>query len=132
MNENHCVFQCPPGTYGASDERHSVCASCHYSCARCSGPSGNECTSCREDSMLTESHCVLSSIAWKMQATRWFYGMTIFFAINLSAITAAGIYLCVSWFRRKRNPQNYDYSKVMYSSNGKTQNGAEDSASDSE
>lgn len=131
LNELRCVFHCPAGTYGASDERHSVCVSCHYSCASCYGPAGNECTSCRQDSVLIESNCILTSIAWKMQATSWFYGMTIFFAINLSVITAAGIYLCVSWFRGKRIRRTYDYSQVEYSSNFNAQCDADDSASDS-
>lgn len=132
LTKGRCVLYCPAGTYGASDERYSVCAACHYSCARCSGPSGNQCTSCRADAILIEFHCVLSSISWKMQATRWFYWMTIFFVINLSTITAAGIYLCVFWFRRKHNPHTYDYSKVSYSQNAKAECGANDSASDSE
>ncbi|XP_051170796.1 furin-like protease 1 [Leptopilina boulardi] len=132
LTKGRCVLYCPAGTYGASDERYSVCAACHYSCARCSGPSGNQCTTCRADASLIEFHCVLSSISWKMQATRWFYWMTIFFIINLSTITAAGIYLCVFWFRRKHNPHTYDYSKVSYSQNAKAECGANDSASDSE
>ncbi|XP_033212963.1 furin-like protease 1 isoform X7 [Belonocnema kinseyi] len=132
LNELHCVFHCPAGTYAASDESHSVCVSCHYSCATCSGPTGNECTSCHQDSVRIESNCVLTSIAWKMQATSWFYRMTIFFVINLSVITAAAIYLCVSWFRRKLIFRTYDYGQVGYSSNVIAQCNADDSSSESE
>nr|XP_012137469.1 PREDICTED: furin-like protease 1, isoform 1-CRR isoform X2 [Megachile rotundata] len=115
-----CVYQCPPGTYGISDETKSVCSGCHYTCQTCSGPSNTECTSCHEDAdfIANESQCVLSELSWMMQSTLWFYWMTILFVINLICFAILAIYKAVKWYLRKRSSMKFRYSKVAYSGNG--------------
>lgn len=45
---NTCWSTCPPGTL--TDPINNLCYVCHYSCAACTGPSPNNCTSCPENS----------------------------------------------------------------------------------
>ncbi|OAD56175.1 hypothetical protein WN48_03749, partial [Eufriesea mexicana] len=117
-----CVYDCPTGTYGVSDETKAVCSGCHYSCLTCSGSSNTECTSCHEDADLStnldESVCVLREYSWTMQSTLWFYRMTIFFGINVAVFVAMITYAAVKWYLRRRSSLMYRYSKVCYSING--------------
>ncbi|XP_031774947.1 furin-like protease 1, isoforms 1/1-X/2 isoform X2 [Apis florea] len=119
-HDGTCVYKCPRGTYGVSDESKAVCSSCHYTCLTCSGPSNTECTSCHEDaefsSSLDESVCILRDLSWTMQSTLWFYGMTILFSINVLLFVVIIVYVGVKWYLRNRN--SYRYSKVSSSSNG--------------
>ncbi|XP_043793748.1 furin-like protease 1 isoform X1 [Apis laboriosa] len=115
-----CVYKCPRGTYGVSDESKAVCSNCHYSCLTCSGPSNTECTSCHEDaefsSSLDESVCILRDLSWTMHSTLWFYWMTILFSISVLLFIVIIVYVGVKWYLKNRN--SYRYSKVSSSSNG--------------
>ncbi|XP_043598897.1 furin-like protease 1, isoforms 1/1-X/2 isoform X2 [Bombus pyrosoma] len=121
-NNGICVYKCPTGTYGISDETKAVCSSCHYSCLTCSGSSNTECTSCHEDAELSmnlgESVCILRELSWTMHSTLWFYQMTILFSINIVVFTLIILYVAVKWYLRRRNSLMYGYSKVSYTSNG--------------
>ncbi|XP_012280336.1 furin-like protease 1 [Orussus abietinus] len=122
--DGECIDQCPNGTYAILDRTGGICSSCHYSCSTCSGPSDTECTSCHTDSSLLtvdqgETHCVLSSLTWSMQSTKWFYRLFVLFALNLTLLIVASISACIYWFGVNRRSQRVNgYSKVMYSSNG--------------
>lgn len=120
-----CVYECPTGTHGVSDDTKAVCNDCHYTCLTCSGSSNTECTACHEDAELSssfnESVCVLRELSWTMQSTLWFYRMTILFSINLSVFVVAIIYMAVKWHLRKRDSLMYRYSKISYSTNGDAQ-----------
>lgn len=115
-----CVYKCPRGTYGVSDESKAVCSNCHYSCLTCSGPSNTECTSCHEDaefsSSLDESVCILRDLSWTMHSTLWFYWMTILFSISVLLFIVIIVYVGVKWYLKNRN--SYRYSKVSSSNNG--------------
>ncbi|XP_016922804.2 furin-like protease 1 isoform X1 [Apis cerana] len=115
-----CVYKCPRGTYGVSDESKAVCSSCHYSCLTCSGPSNTECTSCHEDaefsSSLDESVCIPRDLSWTMHSTLWFYWMTILFSTSVLLFIVIIVYVGVKWYLKNRN--SYRYSKVSSSSNG--------------
>ncbi|KAG7210498.1 hypothetical protein KM043_012019 [Ampulex compressa] len=117
-----CVETCPVGTYGATDGTTRVCATCHYTCLTCSGPSENDCTACHEDAELSRNfgstHCVLSDLSWSMKSTLWFYRMSMLFALNLAILTTVAVYLATSWCLRRRHSLMYSYSKVSYSNNG--------------
>ncbi|XP_060827742.1 furin-like protease 1, isoforms 1/1-X/2 isoform X1 [Bombus pascuorum] len=121
-NNGICVYKCPTGTYGISDETKAVCSSCHYSCLTCSGSSNTECTSCHEDAELSmnlgETVCILRELSWTMHSTLWFYQMTILFSINIVLITLIILYVAVKWYLRRRNSLMYGYSKVSYTNNG--------------
>ncbi|XP_041644401.1 extracellular matrix protein FRAS1 [Cheilinus undulatus] len=46
---DHCVSECPRGTYG----QHGACLKCHPSCESCSGAGPVSCTSCPVNTVLT-------------------------------------------------------------------------------
>ena len=118
-------MECPSSTYPAHDLQKSVCSLCHYTCASCSGPSSTECTTCHSDASFLSSYggddeCVLKSLEWTSQSTKWFYRMTILFGVNLMFLTTGVVYLCLSRILKKRYPhdgsvQSYDYNKLAAS-----------------
>ncbi|XP_043516117.1 uncharacterized protein LOC122531901, partial [Frieseomelitta varia] len=114
-----CVYKCPSGTYGVSDESKAVCSDCHYSCLTCSGPSNTECVSCHGDAELStnlgEPVCVLRELSWTMRSTLWFYQMTVLFSINVVVFGLIILYMVAKWYLRRRSASEvYGYSKVSY------------------
>ncbi|KAK9307456.1 hypothetical protein QLX08_002254 [Tetragonisca angustula] len=114
-----CVYKCPSGTYGVSDESKAVCSDCHYSCLTCSGPSNTECVSCHEDAELStnlgEPVCVLRELSWTMRSTLWFYQMTVLFSVNVVVFGLIILYMVAKWYLRRRSTSEvYGYSKVSY------------------
>lgn len=115
LYDGHCVSPCPIKTYSVSDGVNSVCSRCHYTCETCSGPSEAECTSCQADATFVSSRCILQSVAWQIQFTKWHIVLTALLVIDLLALIAGAIYFIM----RQKNASQHNYSSIAYSASGK-------------
>lgn len=100
LHQSKCIAQCPWGTYIANSQEKNVCAMCHYSCMTCYGPSDADCTACHDDSSLVsvnlkDYQCVIKSLEWTIQSTKWFYFTAIILGMILLIVTSMGIYMCI-------------------------------------
>ncbi|XP_059060632.1 furin-like protease 1 isoform X2 [Achroia grisella] len=86
----------------------SVCLPCHYTCATCSGPHENQCTSCSEDAQIynltdveLKVYCYPNTIVPQLYSANWHYRLNITLSIVLFIISFISLYFLIACILRK-------------------------------
>ncbi|XP_031762997.2 furin-like protease 1 isoform X3 [Galleria mellonella] len=86
----------------------SVCLPCHYTCATCSGPHENQCTSCSEDAQIynltdveLKVYCYPNTIVPQLNNANWHYRLNVALSIVLFIISFISLYTLIACILRK-------------------------------
>lgn len=101
------------------------CASCHFSCLKCQGPSDYDCTSCAPDSILnkrsnTEAYCMtkVSVVETSQNALYEEHGKRLIVPIIAGVLTSIGLISAIVWsvlrLTGKRKEHEYIYDRIAF------------------
>lgn len=102
-----------------------LCASCHFSCLKCRGPSDSECAACAPDAQLnsrssTEAFCI-GHATMNETNERLFKGNEngqVWVPVAAAILTSIGLIAAIVWsvlrLTRRNKEQNYAYDRIAF------------------
>lgn len=102
-----------------------ACASCHFSCLKCRGPSDSECTACAPDAALnsrsaTEAFCIgrVVSEEIKEQLPDAHEQKRLWVPVAAAILTSIGLIAAIVWsvmrLTRRSKEANYTYDRIAF------------------
>ncbi|OWR47458.1 furin convetase precursor [Danaus plexippus plexippus] len=102
-----------------------ICLPCHYTCATCTGPNNNQCSSCLEDAKLfnltdvePKFYCYPKTVLPHITNAEWHYKMNVLLTIALVTVSLISIYIVLAFVLKRMGicfGNNYDSNiKIAY------------------